>query len=147
MFQTLTDAVALLGAIDADAYPVGTYTTGWVDAKHFQAFAALIAPGDLGSGASINAKLEQATSAGGSGVKNIGSAITALTQAGTDDNKQAWINVRGGQLDANNGFAYLRLSMTVAGATSDVAAYLFGFCPSRGPAHTFDASTVDEIVN
>jgi hypothetical protein len=143
----MTEVVALAGIIDPDAYTAATYTTGWVSAKNFTALAALISAGDLGASATINAKLEQATTSGGSGAKDItGKAITALTQAGTDDNKQAWINLRPEELDVDNGFAFVRLSMTVATATSDAAGYLFGFQPARGPATAVDSTTVDEVV-
>lgn len=142
-----TEHLALVGAIDPDANTAATYTTGWVNAKNFAMLAALVAAGDLGASATLNAKLEQATTSGGGSAKDItGKAITALTQAGTDDNKQAWINVKPEELDVDNGFAFVRLSMTVAVATSDSAGFLFGLFPSRGPATDVDTTTVDEVV-
>lgn len=142
-----TEHLALVGIIDPDANTAATLTTAWVNIKNFAMLAALIMAGDLGSSATINAKLEQATSSGGAGAKDItGKAITALTQAGTDDNKQAWINVKPEELDVDGGFAFVRLSMTTATATSDSAACLFGLFPSRGPATDVDLASVDEVV-
>lgn len=143
----MTDAVALLGAIDADAYAAGTITTGWVQVDDFAAYAALIAPGDLGASATVDAKLEQASDGSGTGAKDVtGKAITQLTKAGTDDNKQAWINFRASDLDLAGGFTYVRLSMTIGTAACDAAGYLFGYGAKVSPASAYNAAAVDEIV-
>ena len=143
----VTEVLAVAGIIDPDAYAAGTYTTGWVAAKNFQRLAALVSVGDIAATSTVNAKLEQATSAAGAGAKDVtGKAITALTQAGTDDNKQAWINILPAELDVKNNFAFVRLSVTVAVAASDASGHLFGFMPSRGPATDVDLVAVDEVV-
>lgn len=148
MNQRMTDQVALLGAIDADAYTAATYTTGWVAAGEFAQIAGLVAAGDLGASATLDAKLQQATDGSGTGAKDVsGTSITQLTQAGTDSNKQVWINLNPAALDLDNGFGYVRLSMTVGTATSDAAAYLFGYGPRNAPATDQDAATVDEVVS
>ncbi len=143
-----SERAGLVGVIKPDATTAGTVTTAWVPAKNFHSFLAVVMAGDLGTGATVNAKLQQATDISGTGAKDItGKAITALTEAGTDSNKQALINLRAEQLDVDGGFAFVRLSLTVATATSDVAALLFGFDARFGPATDFDATTVDEVVN
>lgn len=143
----LAHAVGVLGAIDADAYAAGTYTTGWISAANFQCFMAIVMAGDLGSSATLDAKIQQASDASGTGVKDLtGAAITQLTQAGTDSNKQALISFGSGDLDIANGFGHFRLSMTVATAGSDAAALVVGSSPRFGPAPGYDAATVDEVV-
>ena len=83
----------------------------------------------------------------GTGAKDItGKAITQLTQAGTDSNKQAIINLHRDELDLANSYTHVRLSHTVATATSDSAAILLGFDPRYNTASDNDAATVDEIV-
>lgn len=142
-----SEIAGLVGIIDPDAYTAATYTTGWVSTAKWTALMAIVMAGDLGSSATLNAKLQQASDSSGTGAKDItGKAITALTQAGTDDNKQAIINLRGEELDVDNGFNHVRLSMTVATATSDAGALLLGLFPARGPATDVDATTVDEVV-
>lgn len=143
-----TEEMGLVGVIDADAYTAATYTTAWISAKEFYAFAALIAVGDLGTSATVDAKLEQAKDASGTGAKDVtGKLITQLTQAGSDSNKQAWINLQHHNLDIANDFDFFRLSMTVAVATSDAAGYVFGLHPAYGPATKRDLTSVDEVVN
>lgn len=143
-----SEQAGVLACIDPDAYAAGTYTTGWVSAANFESLMAIVMAGDLGTNATVDAKLQQATSSGGAGAKDIsGTSITQLTQAGTDDNKQVVINLRGDQLDVANGFSYVRLSITIATATSDGGGLLLGFNPRYAPATDNDATTVDEVVN
>lgn len=142
-----TEVVGIVGNIDPDAYAAGTYTTGWIAAKNYQAFMAIVQVGDMVATSTVNAKLEQASDGSGTGAKDITSkAITALTQAGTDDNKQAVINLRPEELDVDNAFTHFRLSMTVAVAASDAGGIVLGYAPARGPATGIDAATVDEVV-
>lgn len=139
---------AVVGAIDPDALAANTYTTGWISMADFYAIQAIVMAGTLGSSATIDAKLEQATDGSGTGAKDVsGKAITQLTQAGTDDSdKQAVINCRSEELDIDNDFTHVRLSLTVGTATSDAGAVVMGHYPSYGPASDNDAATVAEIV-
>lgn len=142
-----TEAIALLGTIDPDAYAAGTYATGWVQVDDFAAYMALIAAGDLGASATLDAKIRQATDGSGTGAKDVtGKAITQLTQAGTDSNKQALINFKASDLDLAAGFTFVQISMTVATAASDASAHLFGFGAKQAPASSYDDAAVDEIV-
>jgi hypothetical protein len=142
-----SEQVAVLACIDPDAYGTGTYTTGRIHAALFERLQAVIMAGDLGSSATLNAKLIGHTaSSGGTSADISGAAITALTQAGSDSNKQAIINLDGGKL-GKLGYEYVELSMTVGTATSDCGALLLGFDPKYAPASDNDAASVDEIVS
>lgn len=143
-----SERAALLAAIDPDVTTASTVNSGWVDASKFHTLMAVVMAGTLGTSATVDAKLEQATSAAGAGAKDIsGAAITQLTEAGTDSDKQALINLRTDELDVDGGFSFVRLSITVGTATSDAAGLLWGFDPRFGPASDFDAATVAEIAN
>lgn len=142
-----SDRVAVVGIIDPDAYSASTVTTGWIAAKDFEKWLAIVQAGDLGTSATVDAKLEQATDGSGTGAKDItDKAITQLTKAGTDDNKQALINLSNEELDVANGFTHFRLSMTVATAACDAGAVVLGLNPRFGPASDNDLASVDEIV-
>jgi len=143
----LAYTAGIVGAIDPDAYGAGTYTTGWISAGDFADFMAIVMAGTLGSSATLDAKIEQASDASGTGAKDLtGAAITQLSQAGTDSDKQAVIAFSGEDLDVNNGFTHFRLSMTVATATSDAGAIVLGGGVRYGPVADADAASVDEIV-
>ena len=140
-----SDRVRVMGIIDPDVYVASTVTTAWVAKEEYAHFLAVVMAGTLGASATLDAKLEQATDSSGTGAKDItGKAITQLTQAGTDSDKQALINLRADELDTANDFTHVRLSLTVAVATSDAGAVVLGFDARYEPET--DATTVDEIV-
>lgn len=142
-----SERAVVLACIDPDAYTAAAYSTGWISMALFRRFQAIIMAGDLGASATLDAKLTAATSSAGAGATDIsGAAITQLTQAGTDSNKQAVINLNTDTL-AGSGYTHFRLTMTVGTATSDAGALVLGFDPLYAPASDNDASTVDEIVS
>lgn len=142
-----SDVAAVVATIDPDAYSASTVVSDYVAMADFEKIMAIVMAGTLGSSATVNAKLVQATDGSGTGVKDItGKAITQLTQAGSDDDKQAIINCTADELDVANGFTHVALSMTIATAACDAGAVILGFNPRYGPASDNDLSTVDEIV-
>jgi hypothetical protein len=142
-----SDRVAVVGVIDPDVTTASTVTTAWIDMAKFGALMAIVMAGTLGSSATLDAKFQQATDSSGTGAKDItGKAIAQLTQAGTDSDKQAIINLFQNELDIDNGFTHVQLSLTVGTATSDAGAIVLGFDPVKGQAALSDLATVDEIV-
>lgn len=141
-----SNQAVLAAVIDPDALTAGDHSSGWVHMGTYEAIQAIAFAGTLGSSATFDAKLEQATDGSGTGVKDItGKAITQLTQAGTDSDKQAIINCRSEELDVANGFDYVRLTITVGTATSDGGGCILGHYARYQPAA--DVSTVDEVVS
>jgi len=142
-----SSVTSVAGVIDPDAYPPGTYTTDWISLSTWGTLLALVLAGDLGAAATLDAKMEQATSASGTGAKEVtAKAITSLTKAGGDDNKQALINLRADDLDVNAGYTHARLSLTIATAACDAGAVVLGLNPRYGTAAANDLATVDEII-
>lgn len=142
-----SELVAVLGNVDPDAYAAGTYTSGWVSAAEYDRFLAIVQVGDIATSGTVDAKLQQASDSSGTGAKDItDKAITQLTEAGTDSNKQAVINLKPTELDMDNDFTHFRLSITTATAAADASGIILGIAPLHGPASDNDVSTVDEIV-
>lgn len=143
----LAHDVGVLGVVKPDATAAGTVTSGWISTANCRRFMAVVMAGDLGASATLDAKIQQATDSSGTGAKDIsGAAITQLTQAGTDSNKQAVISFSAGDLDIAGGYTHFRLSMTVGTATSDCGGIVLGGDARIGPATAGDAATVDEVV-
>lgn len=95
-----------------------TAATGWISVANHHGLLAIVQTGVLGTGATVDAKLQQAQDASGTGSKDItGKAITQIVKA-TGDNKQALINVKPEDLDTVSGFGFVRLSVTVGVAAS-----------------------------
>lgn len=141
-----SNEAVLVGVIDPDLNAAGTLTTGWINMGLFGTIQAIIMAGALGTNATLDAKLQQATDSSGTGAKDIaGKAITQLTEAGADSDKQAIINCRSDELDVNNDFSHVRLSMTVAVASSDSGAVVLGHHARYQPAT--DITSVAEVVS
>lgn len=144
--EKIYENMALVATIDPDAYATGTQGSDWVDMSvHRQVmFTPLV--GDLGSSAVLNVKLQEATSNAGAGKQDIsGKAITALTQAGTDSDKQAHIHLQADELSA--GYRYARALATLTVATSDYGLVAFASRGHYKPAKDYDLASVDEIVD
>ena len=143
----LSEHLAKLGTIDPVSQAAGTVTSGWISAADFERFVATIQTGVLGASATVDAKLQQATSSGGAGAKDVtGKAITQIVKA-SGDNKQVDINLRAEELDTNGGFNYFRLSVTVGVATSLISALIQGGVPRHFPASALNAASVVQLVS
>ena len=141
-----SELFSVLATIDPASQAVGTVTTGWISAGNHHSLLALVQSGVLGTGATLDAKLQQAIDASGTGAKDVtGKAITQIVKA-TGDNKQALINLRPDDLDVTNGYAYVRLSLTVAVAASLTAAQLLGFNPRFAPGDASNQAAVAQVV-
>lgn len=147
MNKTPSEVCAVVGNIDPDAYSASTVTTNeYIPLKNFRRFMAIIQAGDIVSTGTIDAKLVSYTSGAGAGAADVtGSAITQLTQAGTDSNKQVVINFDPSKL-AGSAATHFKLSVTMGTAGADLSAVVLGFDPLYAPASDNDTSTVDEIV-
>jgi hypothetical protein len=138
-------AVAVVDCIDPDANATGAITGDIIDMANFEQVMFIVMAGDLGSSATLDFQVYQSTAANmGTPVVISGAAITQLTQAGTDSNKQAIVVVK--QSDLTVGYRYIQGTMTVAIATSDSGSIGLGFYPTYGPASDYDLASVDEIV-
>lgn len=136
----------ILATLDPASQAAGTYTSNWVSLANFHNLVALIQTGVLGASATLDAKLQQATTSGGAGAKDIaGKAITQVVKA-SGDNKQVSIDLRDTELDVNGGFAWVRLSITVGTAASLVNAVLLGYNPIYAPGSAYNqAGTVQQV--
>lgn len=144
-----SEQVALLDtiAMPTAGTTASTVTTAWISAKNFQKFLAKIGAGVMGTSATIDAKLQQATSSAGASAKDItNKAITQLVKA-SNDNNQALIDCDAQELDVANGFNWIRLSVTVGTATSAVSADLWGFVARFQPASGYNNATVVQVAN
>jgi len=146
--QLASESAGIVAVIDPDANAAGALTSAWVDMGDWETIQAIILNGTMGTSGTLDAKLQQATDSSGTSAKDIsGKAITQLTDAGTDSDKQAVINCTGAELDVAGGFTHVALVMTTAVATGDSAGLILGHNPRNGPATDNDLSTVDEVVD
>lgn len=134
---------AVLATIDPDAYATGAQSSDVIDLEDVYEVAAIVMAGTLGTSATLDAIMREMT-ASGSGTTTVAGgigAITQLTQAGSDSDKQAIIQFRSDAV-ANR---WCKLVMTVGTAASDAGAIILGR-RRYNPASDHDLASVDEIV-
>lgn len=141
-----SELLAILATLDPSSQAAGTATTGWISVANHHALLAIVHTGVLGTGATVDAKFQQALDGTGTGAKDItGKAISQIVKA-TGDNKQALINLRPEDLDTGNGFGFVRLSLTVGTAASLTAAQVLGVNPRLLPADAANQAAVAQVV-
>lgn len=147
MAKKPSEMAAIAATIDPASLTANTYVSDYVDMADFEQVMAVVLLGAIATNGTFDAKLVQATDSSGTGAKDItGHAVTQLTQAGTDSNKQVILQTRQDLLDVDGGFRYVALSVTTATAATIAGAVLLGFNPTYGPAYDNDLASVDEIV-
>lgn len=127
-----TEDNALLAQHDPRTRQVATHTSAWVLMKNYHRGFFELQLGDMGAAATVDADLQQAQDAVGTGVKAItGKAITQLTQAGGDGvDDVAGIELQSEELDVDNGFEFVRFRVIIGVADCTYSATFKG-CVSR----------------
>jgi hypothetical protein len=140
--------MAYTNRVSEDLYPltshdprtrqVATHVSAWVNAENYHRLWFYLQVGDLGAAATLDANLQQASDAAGTGAKAIaGKSITQLTQAGGDGTDDlACIELQTEELDVDNGFEFVRFRVTIAVADCTYSASLFGTCSRYKPVPT-----------
>lgn len=140
-----SERLALVGTIDPDAYAAGTYLTDAIDMADFDRVLFLILAGDLVTNNTTDFKVTASVASGGTYYDLTGAAITQLTEAGSDSDKQAMVEVKAIDVLAA-GYRYIKGSLTVATAGADASVVALGFDPHYGPASDQNLTSVAEIV-
>lgn len=145
--KNISEELAIVGCIDPDAYTAAAYETDVIALKNGTRVIFIVQAGDLGSSATLDFKVQGATSSGGSYADISGASITQLTQAGTDSDKQVILEISNQYIEnLGLGYTHIKGVMTVATATSDCGVIALQGRLRYTPAADFDLSSVDEIV-
>lgn len=100
----------------------GSLATGWINVANFNKFVFIGMVGALTATGTVDCNIQQATSVTGTGAKAItGKAITQITTTG---NTLFEINLRDSELDTNNNFNYIQVTITTTTAASIVGGVL-----------------------
>ena len=141
-----SEMLSILATIDPASQSAGPATTGWASVANHHGLLAVVQTGVLGTLATVDAKLQQATDSSGAGAKDVaGRAITQIVKA-TGDNKQALINLKPEELDTLNGFGFVRVALTVGVAASITGAQLLGVNPRFAPADSGNQAAVVQVI-
>lgn len=139
-----SDRSVVMAAVDPQSASTAK-SSGYVDMGLFESLLAVIMLGDGASGGTFDAKLEQATTDGGTPKNVTGKAMTQVVNTnGSIDNKQYLINCKSEDLDVANGYRWVRLTITPATAASLLAGLVLGLDARYAPAT--DAASVAEVI-
>lgn len=144
----ILEEVAVVATIDPDAYGTGDQTSDIVDMRYWREISIIVMAGTLGTAATLDiAVSSSAASNMGSPTVLTGKSITALTEAGTDSDKQALVRITQEEVGANGvDHRYVQVTATLTAATSDYGVVVLGSPARYMPVDGFDLSSVDELV-
>ena len=118
-----SELITLLATIDPAVQPTGVVVSAFVPVKNHHTFMSVVSVGAVGVGGTVDAKFRQAQDATGTNAKDIaGKAIVQMVTS----SRQSIVNMKTGDLDTENGFAFIAVQLTVGVASSAVAASLVG---------------------
>lgn len=145
--ESLSESLAVVATIDPQSVGVGTANTDVIDLKLYRRVLFVLAVGALGASGTVDFAVRGDSASGGSFTTNItGKAITQLTKAGSDDNKQVVVEISAEEAAAQ-GFRYVRGLLTVGTAASQACVVVLAGGLRYSPAAEFDLASVDEIVS
>jgi hypothetical protein len=142
----LNECIATLAVLNPASVSPSTVLTSWVPVTNFGSISAQILIGAMTATGTLDANLQQATSSAGAGAKAITGKALAQTLAAAGSNTQASIECRADDLDTNNGFGFVALSVTIGTAASIFGAALLGANPRYASAAAFNNATVLQTV-
>jgi len=143
--RELNEILALVSVIDPDEIGTGTSSGDTVDMRMFRRVLFQLAVGDLASGATLDFKLQGSVDGNDPWVDIAGKAITQLTEAGSDDDKQVFVEITAEEANAA-GYRYIRGLLTVGTAAGSVCMLALGDVARYEPVHEFSLASLDEIV-
>jgi len=144
--QRMSEKILVVGVIDPDAYTnsATTYKTGAIDMSLHRRVLFVVMAGTMASTSTIGFSVTGDTASGGSYATTItGKSITQLTEAGTDSDKQALVEVTAEEVFAQ-GKRYIRGELLVGTAASDAGVIALAMHSRYQPGT--DLASVDEIV-
>ena len=112
----LAACTRMVQAYDPDSLAAGTDTSAEIDVRGYYEALLIVNLGDLGSSASIDCKVQAASTTGGSLSDISGAAITPQTQAGGDSN-----SVVVGRILCNGTDPFWKVITTATTAASEIS--------------------------
>lgn len=146
MNQRLSERLAVVATIDPDAYGTGDQSTDVIDMLEHRRIMFVVMLGDFASTGKADFVVYGDTASNGAFSTAItGKAITQLTQAGSDDNKQAIVEISSEEVQAQ-GKRYIKGTLTLTTAGADAGVIAIAGDSRYEPNNVFDLASVDEIV-
>lgn len=144
--QALTERLAIVSTLDPVSQSAATVTSDVVDMKQFRRVIFILSLGAMTTNSTVDMTIKGDTASNGSFATTItGKAITQLTEAGSDGNKQVAVEVTAEEVAAQ-GYRYIRAAVVVGTAASLISLVGLGEFMRYSNASASDLSSVDELV-
>lgn len=146
--EALSQQLAVVATIDPDSLSAGAANSDAVDMSKFNRVLFLFLSGDLGTSATMDGKLQGSVDGSTGWTDLSGKSITQFTQAGSDSDKQALVEITAEELAGygSGTYRYVRGVITIGTAASEAALVALGASARFHPASDDDLASVDEIV-
>jgi hypothetical protein len=137
--EQLSQALSIAAAeLDPVSQAIATVTSGGVDMSKFERVMFLLMVGSVGGAGTVDAKLQQSATSGGTYTDISGASITQITAS----NKIATLEIKSTQLTTGNQF--VRLSVTVGGNAVLIAALPIAGEARQKPGSAQDIAAVTQ---
>lgn len=146
--ERLSEGLRVVDCIDPDAYAIGAVNGDIIDMRDLRRVLFVVQVGTMAAGSTVDFVVNASTAANmANPVAITGKAITQLTQAGGDSDKQVLVEVTSEEVaEMAVGARYIQGTLTVAVDTSDAGVVTLGAFARYSPGADYDLATVDEIV-
>ncbi len=141
-----SDALQFMGSIDPQTLNNSADTTIWMDMRNVSKIGVVISAGAIAAGGAIDLLVRQATDNAGAGSKVVLAALDVTIFDDTEDNSQVMVDIDQVDLDQNNDFAFVQVTLTETGSFAAlVQAAAYGIGASFAPGT--DLATVITKLN
>ena len=138
-----SELITLLATIDPAVQPTGVIVSNFVPVKNHHTFMSVVSVGAVGVGGTVDVKFRQAQDATGTNAKDIaGKAIVQMVTS----SRQSIVNMKTGDLDTENNFAFIAVQLTVGIASSAVGVSVIGTNPRFADAAALNPASVNTPV-
>jgi hypothetical protein len=139
--EQMTQALSVLGKLDPQSLAAGTDTSITnIDMSKFRRLMFIVEVGSVGAAGTVDFKLQESKTSGGTYQDISGTAITQITATG----KIATVEIRAEQLDA--GYQFVRHSLTIGGNAVLVGVVALGGEAVEKPGKAQDIAAVAQRV-
>ena len=149
--RKLSEMLALVAAIDPDAYATGTQSSDQIDMQFHREVIFILQVGTISEGSTVEFRIYEAPDGNKSTTGGTYQLLKAATDlADSDDDKQVIINVRAD--DLSSGYRWIKAEVKLGGTADnvDMSAVALAdrnrFSDAVTSTSFGDLSTVDEIV-
>ena len=144
--QALTERLSILSTIDPQSVGTDGASGDVIDMHYHRRVVFILAVGAMTTNSTVDLSIYGDTASGGAYATLItGKSLTTLEETGSDDNKQAMIEVTAEEVAAQ-GLRYLKPVVTVAAAASLMCLVALGDFARYSDGADFDLASVAEIV-